>query len=57
MDKELKPPFLPKKSRMIQDKDIQTALVHGKLASKEINSVGVAYKKEKARDPNWDANY
>lgn len=37
MDKELKAPFVPKKSRMIQEKDIQTALSNGKLASKEIN--------------------
>ncbi|CAD8110985.1 unnamed protein product [Paramecium sonneborni] len=57
MDKELKPPFIPKKTRMISDKDIQNALNNGKLASKEINSVGVIYKKERARDPNWDNNY
>ncbi|CAD8186439.1 unnamed protein product [Paramecium pentaurelia] len=57
MDKELKPPFIPKKTRMIQDKEIQSALANGKLASKEINQVGVTYKKEKARDPNWDTNY
>nr|CAH69748.1 cGMP-dependent protein kinase 13-3 [Paramecium tetraurelia] len=57
MDKELKAPFVPKKSRMIQEKDIQTALSNGKLASKEINQIGAPYKKEKARDPNWDSNY
>ncbi|CAK90363.1 unnamed protein product (macronuclear) [Paramecium tetraurelia] len=57
MDKELKPPFIPKKTRMVQDKEIQSALATGKLASKEINTVGVVYKKEKARDSNWDSNY
>lgn len=50
MDREMKAPYVPKKTKMITEKEIATAVTQGKLAMKEINAIGPAYKKEKARD-------
>ena len=55
MDRELKVPFAPKKTKLVSEKDIATAMSSGKPASKEVQ--GAAYKKEKAKDANWDKDY
>lgn len=56
MDREIKPPYIPPKEKMINDKEIQKLEGHGKLVLDEIKGEQgkVEYKREKAKDPNWD---
>ncbi|CAD8067231.1 unnamed protein product [Paramecium primaurelia] len=61
MNRDLKPPYLPPKSKLQSDKEIQKAIQAGKLITEEIKSdpttTNNIYKPEKARDPNWDKDY
>lgn len=69
MDRELKPPYVPPKEKVIQDKDIAKLESEGKMVVNEVQ-VGfdsiivcqaeqgqVKYNKEKAKDPNWDKEF
>lgn len=69
INRELKPPYLPPKSKLHSDKEIQKAIAAGKLITEEIKvfvflynqndptNATNNYKSEKARDPNWDKDY
>ncbi|CAD8125704.1 unnamed protein product [Paramecium sonneborni] len=53
-DKEMKPPYLPPQQKMPSTgKDVQ-----GTPIMKELQNLNAAiYRKEKAKDPNWDQEY
>jgi len=61
LDKELKAPYLPPKSKLMSDVDIKKMEALGKKAIAELEEdqkkQGKKYKKELASDPNWDRNF
>ncbi|CAD8175040.1 unnamed protein product [Paramecium pentaurelia] len=60
MDKELKPPYIPPKDRLIGEKEIVTIEKQNKSIQGEIkNDLGEKnlYKKELAKDPLWDEKF
>ena len=56
MDREIKPPYVPPKEKMISDKEMQKSEALAKPVLEEIKGEQgkVEYKREKAKDPNWD---
>jgi len=61
LDKELKAPYTPPKSKLISDLDVKKMEALGKKAITELEEdqkkQGKKYKKEMASDPNWDRNF
>jgi len=61
LDKELKAPYLPPKSKLMSEVDIKKMETLGKKAIAELEEdqkkQGKKYKKELAADPNWDKNF
>ncbi|KAM3140827.1 hypothetical protein pb186bvf_007054 [Paramecium bursaria] len=57
MDRELKPPYIPPKDKIISDKEIQRLESEGKQLINEIKieqGEKAIYIKDKAKDPLWD---
>lgn len=70
MDREQKSPYVPPKTKIITDREILKLAEANKPVTKEFNVIinlcglvrkqveaSQMYKKEKAKDPNWDKDY
>jgi len=61
LDKELKSPYVPPKSKLISDNDIRKAEKESKrvfqVIEDEHKSNPKKYHKDKAADPNWDKHF
>jgi len=56
----MQPPYSPPDNKILHDKEILNISKEGKLVINEIKieqEKSKEYKKEKARDPNWDKDF
>ena len=56
----MQPPYSPPDNKILHDKEILNISKEGKLVINEIKieqEKNKEYKKEKARDPNWDKDF